>query len=127
MYVGESMEDYLETILILDEKTGFVRSIDIATQMGFSKPSISNAMKKLRENGYITVEEKGKISLTELGRQIANHTYERHKVISAMLISLGVPEEIAMEDACRMEHVISDETFSHIKQHYLQALAKKEE
>ena len=120
MHVGESMEDYLETILLLEKRTGYVRSIDIATEMGFSKPSISNAMKKLRENGYIHMEPKGQITLTEKGEQLANQTYERHTVIAKMLVSIGVSEKTALEDACRMEHILSEESFQCMKAHYKQ-------
>ncbi len=118
MRTGESMEDYLETILILERRTGYVRSIDIATEMGFSKPSVSNAMKKLRENDYIHMEPKGRITLSEKGRQKAEQVLERHTVISQMLMQLGVSKETALEDACRMEHVISEESFDCMKAHY---------
>ena len=110
MKIQESMENYLETIYILNQRTGFVRSVDIATELGFSKPSISNAMKKLRTEGYVQIEEKGRIVLTDKGKEIAERTYERHCVISQMLIGIGVSEETALEDACRIEHFISQET-----------------
>lgn len=126
MKVQESMENYLETIHILNLRTGFVRSVDIATELGFSKPSISNAMKKLRNEGFVQIEDKGRIVLTDKGRQIAERTYERHCIISQMLIEIGVSRETALEDACRIEHFISEETFSCIKAHYLQKGAGRE-
>ncbi len=116
MKVQESMEDYLETILLLEKQTGYVRSIDIATALGFSKPSISNAMKKLKSNGYIEMEDRGCIKLTEKGKTLAMGTYERHCVISQILMTFGVSKETALEDACRIEHVISNETFAGMKE-----------
>lgn len=127
MKTRESMENYLETIYLLEQKTGFVRSIDIATQLGFSKPSISNAMKKLRAEGYIAVEEKNRIVLTPSGRKIAEDTYERHCVIAASLMRIGVSEKTALEDACRMEHILSEETFACMKRHHEESLKKEEE
>ncbi|MDD3394376.1 MAG: metal-dependent transcriptional regulator [Anaerotignum sp.] len=115
MKVQESMEDYLETIYVLEKQTGYVRSIDIATALGFSKPSISNAMKKLKTNGYIEMEERGCIKLTEKGNALAMGTFERHCVISEILMGFGVSKEAALEDACRIEHVISEETFTGMK------------
>jgi len=115
MNIYESSEDYLERILILKEAKGHVRSIDIAESMNFSKPSVSVAMKKLRENGYILVDKEGFITLTEKGMAIANHTYEKHKLLSSVLVKLGVSEETAREDACKIEHDLSDETFTAIK------------
>lgn len=115
MKVQESMEDYLETIYLLEKQTGYVRSIDIATALGFSKPSISNAMKKLKANGYIEMEDRGSIKLTEKGMAQAMCTYERHCVISEILMGFGVSKETALEDACRIEHVISQETFLGMK------------
>ena len=112
------MENYLETIYILQQKTGYVRAIDIATELGFSKPSVSNAMKKLRAEGYITVTDRSKIALTEAGRKVAEATYERHCVIAASLMRIGVSEKTALEDACRMEHVISQESFKHLRDAY---------
>lgn len=111
----ESKENYLETILILQQRRGEVRSVDIAAEMGFSKPSVSVAMKNLREEGCILVDKNGYITLTELGTEIAERVYERHTVFLEWLTSLGVPEEIACEDACRMEHDISVESFEAIK------------
>lgn len=118
MKILESAENYLETILMLQEKNGYVRSIDVANKLNFSKPSVSVAMKNLRENGYITVETEGHLVLTEKGREIAEKMYERHKLLSRWLIYMGVSEETAMEDACRMEHVISVETFDAMKKHF---------
>lgn len=112
---NESAEDYLETILILSHKLPVVRSVDIATEMNFKKSSVSVAMKNLREKGYITVTDAGFIYLTESGREIAEMIYERHDVLTQYLVSLGVPHNIAEEDACKMEHVISKESFQALK------------
>ena len=117
MKIQESAENYLETILILSLKKSYVRSIDIANELGFSKPSVSVAMKNLRENHYITVASDGNISLTDAGRAIAETIYERHTFLSSWLTQLGVPSEIASEDACRIEHVISSESFESLKKH----------
>lgn len=117
MKIHESAENYLEAILILRHRNGSVRSIDVANELGFSKPSVSIAMKNLRENGYITVDDGGLISLTDKGRSIAETIYERHTLLSDWLVRLGVDEKIAAEDACRMEHVISAESFAAIKRH----------
>ncbi len=117
MQLLESGEMYLETILILTIRDKTVRSIDVAKYMGFSKPSVSRAVSRLKEQGYITVDPEGNILLTESGRTIAEKIYERHRVLTAMLIRLGVSEEIAAEDACKIEHDISDETFAAIKRH----------
>ncbi len=117
MKIQESAENYLETILILGQKNGNVRSIDIAHELEFKKPSVSVAMKNLRENGYIRVDDNGFITLTESGRQIAETMYERHLLFSQWLIDLGVNEKTAVEDACKMEHVLSQESFNAIKKH----------
>ena len=119
MQIRESAENYLETILILSQRKGKgeVRSIDIVNELEFSKPSVSVAMKNLRENGYITVNKDGYIDLTEKGAEIAERMYERHSLLSKWLITLGVDEKTAVEDACRMEHVISAESFAAIKKH----------
>lgn len=117
MQIHESAENYLETILVLQKKRGQVRSIDIADELSFSKPSVSVAMKKLRTNGYIEVDKDGYISLLESGREIAEKIYERHTLLSDWLTALGVAPEIAAEDACRIEHVISAETFDALKAH----------
>lgn len=115
MNINESAENYLETILVLSRKLPVVRSVDIATEMNFKKSSISVAMKNLREKGHITVSDAGFITLTKSGREIAEMIYERHTFISGWLVSLGIDEKTAAEDACRMEHVISPESFSAIK------------
>lgn len=117
MKIQESAENYLETILVLHRKNHSVRAIDIAAQLEFSKPSVSVAMKNLRENGYISVESDGQIKLTESGRQVAEHVYERHTLFTRWLCSLGVSPATAAEDACRIEHVISQESFDAIKCH----------
>lgn len=115
MNIYESAEDYLERILILQEKNDGVRSIDIAHDMGFSKPSISIAMKKLKEAGLIDIDEHGYITLTKEGHVIADKVYERHKVLTKVMIDMGVSPEQAEKDACKVEHVISEETFQAIK------------
>ena len=115
MKVNESAENYLETILILSQRLPVVRSIDIAAEMGFKKSSVSVAMTNLREKNHIAVYPAGYITLTESGKEIAEMIYERHNFLSGWLISLGVDEKIAAEDACRMEHVISRESFAAIK------------
>ena len=117
MQTSESSENYLETILLLSKKKPVVRSVDIATELNFKKPSVSVAMKKLRLNNHIDVSPEGYITLTESGQQIAERVYERHSTITSWLIHLGVNPVIAAEDACRMEHVISEESFEAIKQH----------
>lgn len=117
MNKNESAENYLETILVLSKKLPVVRSVDIATELGYKKSSISIAMKHLREKNHITVTDAGFIYLTEEGKEIAEMIYERHQVLSSTLIKLGVPEEIAAEDACKIEHVISAESFDAIKKH----------
>ena len=117
MYVNESAENYLETILVLSRKLPVVRSVDIATELDFKKPSVSVAMKKLRENGHITVSPEGYITLTASGKEIAERIYERHTLLSSWLERLGVDPETAAEDACRIEHVISAESFEALKKH----------
>ena len=114
----ESLEDYLETILILQNTNGQVRSIDIANEMNFTKPSVSVAMKNLREKGYITMANTGYITLTDIGRQRAENVLERHTVLSDWLISIGVSKETALTDACRVEHDLSEESFQAIKKNY---------
>ncbi len=115
--IQESAENYLETILILHQRNGSVRSIDIASEMEFSKPSVSVAMKHLREKGHITMNPDGQISLTPEGRRIAAAVYERHLLFTRWLTSLGVAPQVAAEDACRIEHVISEESFRAIQRH----------
>lgn len=117
MKIQRSAEDYLETILILHQRNGCVHAIDIANELSFSKPSVSVAMKNLRENGYILVNDNNEITLTDTGRAIAETIYERHTLLSSWLETLGVSAKTAAEDACRMEHVISAESFAAIKQH----------
>lgn len=125
MKTTRATENYLETILILMKKNGSVRSIDIANELGYSRPTVSVAMKDFRAKGYITVDDGGLITLTESGREIAETIYERHVVLSQILISLGVSEEIAMADACRLEHEISDESFRCMKEHYEKQIKEK--
>jgi len=115
--IQESAENYLETILILHRRNGMVRSIDIANELNYAKPSISVAMKHFKENGFITVDANGYISLTKAGLEIAEKMYERHTFLTKVLIQLGVDEEIAKVDACKIEHHISDEAFEMMKQH----------
>jgi len=117
MAIHESGEDYLEAILALRQEKGFVRSIDVAQRLGFSKPSISRAMSILRSDGYVTMERDGRLELTESGEQVARSIYERHQLLTRWLIHLGVTPEVAAEDACRIEHDISEETFQCMKTH----------
>ncbi len=119
MHTNESAENYLETILILSESRPVVRSVDIAAALDYKKSSVSVAMKKLRENNHITVTPEGFIYLTESGKEIADRIYERHKLLSSWLEQLGVDPEVAVADACRIEHVISAESFEAIKKHIL--------
>lgn len=115
MKMQESGEDYLETILILSRNRPEVRSIDIANELGYSKPSISRAVHLLEEHGYIDMDKGGAITLTEKGRKVANEVYERHEFLTKFLVGLGVDEAVAANDACRMEHIISAESFSKMK------------
>ena len=117
MHIHESSEDYLEAILMLQEKNGQVRSIDIANELNFSKPSVSIAMKKLRENGFVEMDANSLITLTPAGMEIAARIYERHRILTDLLIRLGVSESTARADACRIEHDLSDETWQKIKDH----------
>jgi Mn-dependent DtxR family transcriptional regulator len=117
MHTNESAENYLETILVLSKRLPVVRSVDVATELGFKKSSVSVAMKNLREKEQIIVSKEGYITLTESGMEIAEMIYERHKLLTSWLVRLGVDEQIAAEDACRMEHVISKESFDAIKKH----------
>ncbi|MDL2218178.1 metal-dependent transcriptional regulator [Christensenellaceae bacterium OttesenSCG-928-M15] len=126
MKIQESAENYLERILMIKENKGEVRSIDIARALNFSKPSVSVAMKQFRENGYITMDQDGFIELTDKGHEIAERMYERHRVLTDMLIGLGVNDEVAREDACRIEHVISAESFESIKAHLREKTGLKE-
>lgn len=111
MIIGESAENYLETILVLSQKKGNVRSVDIATELGYSKPSVCVAMRNLREHGYVVTDSDGLISLTEKGLEIAKNVFNRHETITKWLISIGVSADQAAIDACRIEHVISHESF----------------
>ncbi|MBQ7971876.1 MAG: metal-dependent transcriptional regulator [Lachnospiraceae bacterium] len=115
---NESMEDYLETILSIQKKQGYVRSIDIATEMNFSKPSVSVAMKNLRQKEYITMDETGYITLTDKGLAWAENVLERHTILTNWLVSLGVSQETAAADACMIEHDLSEESFAAIKKAY---------
>ena len=117
MSLQESGEMYLETIYVLSKTISGVHSVDISEHMGYSKPSVSRAVNLLKSGGYITIDEDNHITLTETGLEIAEKIYNRHIVLSKMLMALGVPEEIAAEDACRMEHTISDESFEAIRRH----------
>lgn len=119
MKIKESAENYLEAILMIKNEKGYVRSIDIANALSFTKPSVSVAMKSFREEEYITVDESGGISLTKKGLEIAEKVYERHQVIAKALIALGVDEETAYADSCKIEHDISCQTFDKIKKHLL--------
>ena len=123
MKIQESAENYLETILILSQRkgNGMVRSIDIVNELEFTKPSVSVAMKRLRENGYVNMDDNNLLTLTESGLAIARSIYERHQVISGYLMSIGVSEETALKDACRIEHVLSEETFHKIKEIFYQS------
>lgn len=122
MQLQESGQMYLETILILSKKSNSVRSIDISQYMSFSKPSVSRAVNLLKDGGYILISKEGNITLTALGREIAEKIYERHTILTKCLIALGVSEETAAEDACKIEHDISDESFSAIKRHIIKNL-----
>lgn len=115
MVVNESAENYLETILILSKQLPVVRSVDVANELGFKKSSVSIAMKNLREKNHITVTDAGYIYLTDSGKEIAEMIYERHELLTSWLVRLGVPQEIAAEDACKVEHVLSKESFEAIK------------
>ena len=115
MKIQKSAEDYLEAMLMLKEERGYIRSIDIAEKLGVTKPSVSYATKRLRENGYITADQAGMIMLTDAGREIAERIYERHELITKLFVKLGVSPEQAREDACKIEHDLSDETFAAVK------------
>ena len=117
MQLQESGEMYLETILILSKKKPYVRSVDVGEYMGFSKPSVSRAVGLLRQGGFLSMQPDGGLILTELGRDLAEKIYERHTVLTDMLVMLGVSQQTAAEDACKIEHDLSDETFCAIKKH----------
>lgn len=117
MKLYQSAEDYLEAILMLHQRIGLVRSIDVVNELGYSKPSVSVAMKKLRENGYVEMDSEGYIHLTQTGQEVADRIYSRHRLLTQFFIRLGVSEEVAAADACKIEHDLSDETFEKIKAH----------
>ena len=125
MVIHESAEDYLESILVLQQRRGQVRSIDIVNELGYSKPSVSIAMKKLRENGYITMDADGSITLNESGMAIASRIYGLHKTLAKLFMQLGVTPEVASEDACKVEHDLSEETYGCIQQ-FLDRMMEKE-
>ncbi len=127
MQVGETVENYLETIHILSDRIGNVRSVDIANEMGYSKPSISVMMKRLKKEGFIDIDSDGHITLTEKGILIAEKIYERHLLLTKALIKLGVEEKTAKEDACKIEHVLSQETFSKIREHLIQKIQNSQQ
>ena len=117
MKIMKSAEDYLEMMLMLQEKHGYIRSVDIAAALGVSKPSVSYAAKRLRENGYIAMADDSRITLLPKGREIAERIYERHRVLTRLFVSLGVDEKTAQEDACKVEHDLSEATFDAIRRH----------
>lgn len=117
MKIKESAENYLEAILMIKKEKGYVRSIDVANKLNFTKPSVSVAMKNFREDGYIIMDRDGEITLTDKGLEIAERIYERHQLIAKALIALGVDEETAYEDSCKIEHDISNMSFEKIKEH----------
>ena len=121
MRLQESGEMYLETIYMLSKQMNIVRSIDVVEHMGYSKPSVSRAMSLLKQGGYVVVEDNGNLLLTDAGREIGEKIYARHKLLTELLVRLGVDEKVATEDACKMEHAISDETFEALKKHLMQA------
>ncbi len=125
MRILESSEDYLEAMLIMKERYGYIRSIDIANELNVTKPSVSYATKRLRENGYITMDKEGLITLTPSGMAIAARIYERHKTLTAFFIRLGVDAETAREDACKVEHDLSQQTYEAMKRHALQAMEQE--
>lgn len=117
MKIRKSAEDYLEAMLVLQERHGYIRSIDIAAELNVTKPSVSYATKRLRENGYITMDKEGLITLTDMGLEIAESMYERHRLLTQFFVRLGIREDVAREDACKIEHDLSEETFQAIKNH----------
>jgi len=126
MKIQKSAEDYLEAMLMMKEERGYVRSIDIAMKLGVTKPSVSYATKRLRENGYITMDDEGLITLTSTGMEIAQKMYERHKKLTELFVALGVDEKVAAEDACKIEHDISAQTFQALVRHLEEKRALKE-
>lgn len=124
MPIHESGENYLEAIYMLGEKQGSVRSIDVVNHLGFSKPTVSVAVHTLERNGFLTIGQEGYLHLTDAGLEIAERIYERHRVLSSILMHLGVPKEIALEDACKLEHDLSEISFEKIKSYYVQQIDK---
>ena len=124
MSIHESGEMYLEAILVLSQKNGFVRSVDVSEYLGYSKPSVSRAMGILKNGNYIAVDKDGSLTLTETGKAIAEKIFERHTVLSTLLIRLGVSDETATADACKLEHAISDESFEAIKRHMAERISE---
>lgn len=127
MKIQKSAEDYLETILVLSRQKPMIRSIDIVNELNFSKPSVSIAMKNLRENGYISMDHDGYITLEPPGLEIANKIYERHTMLTELLVALGVDRSTAVEDACQIEHVISSDSFAAIKRHVMEKTGRAKE
>ena len=124
MKIRKSSEDYLEAMLVMRERHGYIRSVDIASELNVTKPSVSYATKRLRENGYITMDKEGLITLTDKGLAIAEHMYERHRLLTQFFMRLGIDEKIARADACKIEHDLSEETFQAIKNH-VEVFSKK--
>jgi len=124
MKIRKSSEDYLEAMLVMRERHGYIRSVDIATELNVTKPSVSYATKRLRENGYITMDKEGLITLTDKGLAIAENMYERHRLLTQFFMRLGIDENVAREDACKIEHDLSEETFQAIKNH-VEVFSKK--
>ena len=124
MHITEATENYMEAILVLDEKNGMVRSVDVANYLGFAKPTISQYMKQFVQQGLVEIGGDGHIRLTASGREIAEHIYERHQVIAAIFMALGVPERTALEDACKVEHDLSEDTFRCMKAHYMKHIQR---
>lgn len=124
MPIHESGENYLEAIYMLSEKRGSVRSIDVVNYLGFSKPTVSVAVHTLERNGFLTIGQEGYLHLTDTGLEIAERMYERHRVLSSILMHLGVPEETALEDACKLEHDLSDISFEKIKNYFSQQISQ---
>ena len=127
MSLHQSGEDYLEAILVLQQEKGIVHSIDVAQYLGYSKPSVSRAVSLLKAEGYLTMEKDGRLELTASGEQVAQDIYERHRLLTSWLCSIGVSPQVAAEDACKMEHDISSETFACLKQHALEYTRRKTE
>mgnify|MGYP003105685593 CR=1 FL=1 len=127
MQLKESGEMYLETIYVLSKKSNYIRSIDVCEEMGYSKPSVSRAVGLLKQGGYLLMDKEGYLTLTESGLDVAKKIYERHTLLSKFLVRLGVDEKTAAEDACKMEHDISDESFSAIKEHIRRSMKNADE